>query len=158
MNTARASFSVVCFAMVTISIASCTFGARTKGERNDIDAAAKTVLALDRKWGQAYITGDVDFVDSLLATDWQGQFDGKINTRANELAELRAGRSQSAENTIDDARVRVYGDTAIVVAHEQVKYRDEGGEHTLNWRITDVFVREHSRWLVVVSHGSTMSN
>jgi hypothetical protein len=129
-----------------------TAGSRHAGE----DAAA--VLKLDREWGQAYVKGDIEFVDRILAPDWRGWTDHEGSDKASELAEFRAGHSKAQENLIDDARVRVYEDTAVVEARERVRYRDETGEHWLTWHITDVFVREGEQWQVVTSHGSTLPN
>ena len=120
--------------------------------------AEATVLELDREWGQAYVKGDVDFVDRILAPDWRGWTDHEGSDKASELAELRAGRSTSLDNIIDNARVRVYGDAAVVEARERVRYRDGAGEHWLTWHITDVFVRRGDQWQVVTSHHTTLPN
>lgn len=117
-----------------------------------------TVLELDRAWGQAYVKGDIGFVDRILAPDWRGWTDHEGSDKVSELAEFRAGRSKSLENIIDNARVRVYGDAAVVEARERVRYRDEAGEHWLTWHITDVFVHNGTRWQVVTSHQSTLPN
>lgn len=126
------------------------------GQRTGSDADAAQVLALDRAWGQAYVGGDVAFVERLLAPDWQGWLDGELTDRATEIAALRAGHRQSDWNSIDEPRVRVYGDTAVVEARERVRYHDADGEHAVAWQITDVFVRRHGVWQVVATHESSI--
>jgi ketosteroid isomerase-like protein len=116
------------------------------------------VLELDRAWGQAYAKGDIDVIDRTLAPDWRGWLDTKGSDKATELAEFKAGKNRSLENIIDNARVRIYGDTAVVEARERIRSRDETGEHWLTWHITDVFVRQGGQWQVVASHGSTIPN
>jgi ketosteroid isomerase-like protein len=120
--------------------------------------AEATVLALERAWGQAYVTGDIAFVDKMLAPDWRGWTDTEESDKPHELAEFRAGHSKSLENIIDKARVRVYGDVAVVEARERVRYRDGSGEHWLTWHITDVLVHTGTQWQVVTSHQSTLPN
>ena len=61
-------------------------------------------------------------------------------------------------NIIDNARVRVYGDAAVVEARERVRFQDAGGEHWLTWHFTDVFVRRSAGWQVVASDQSTIPN
>jgi Mg/Co/Ni transporter MgtE len=116
------------------------------------------VLEIDRAWGQAYVKGDVDVIDHTPAPDWRGWLDTEGSDKATELAEFNAGKNRSLENIIDNARVRVYRDTAVVEARERVRFRDESGEHWRTWHITDVFVKHDDRWQVVVSHGSTIPN
>ena len=116
------------------------------------------VLELDRAWGQAYVKGDIDVIDRTLAPDWRGWLDIEGSDKSTELAEFKAGKNRSLENIIDNARVRVYGNTAVVEARERVRFRDEKGEHWLTWHITDVFVEQGGRWQVVASHGSTIPN
>jgi ketosteroid isomerase-like protein len=121
-------------------------------------ATEAAILELDRAWGQAYVKDDIDFVDRILAADWRGWTDHEGSDKASELAEFRAGRSRALENIIDNARVRIYGNTAVVEARERMRYRDEAGEHWLTWHITDVFVRSGEQWQVVTSHQSTVPN
>ena len=116
------------------------------------------VLELDRAWGQAYVKGDIDVIDRTLAPDWRGWLDIEGSDKSTELAEFKAGKNRSLENIIDNARVRVYGNTAVVEARERVRFRDEKGEHWLTWHITDVFVEQGGQWQVVASHGSTIPN
>jgi ketosteroid isomerase-like protein len=120
------------------------------------DLAAAQVLELDRAWGQAYVKGDADFVERLLAPDWVGWLDGERTDRATELTELRAGHRHSDWNSIDEPRIGVYGETAVLEARERVRYHDEDGERTVAWRITDVFVRRHGVWQVVATHESSI--
>lgn len=120
--------------------------------------AETTVLELDRAWGQAYVRGDIDYVDRILSPDWRGWTDHKGSDKATELAEFRAGHSKSLENIIDNTRVRVYGDAAVVEGRERVRYRDGSGEHWLTWHIADVFIRRGDSWQVVASHQSTIPN
>jgi len=116
------------------------------------------VLEIDRAWGQAYVKGDIDVIDRTLAPDWRGWLDTEGSDKATELAEFKAGKNRSLENIIDNARVRAYGNTAVVEARERVRFRDDTGDHWLTWHITDVFVRHGGQWQVVASHGSTIPN
>ena len=110
------------------------------------------VLELDRAWGQAYVEGDIAVIDRTLAPDWRGWLDTEGSDKATELAEFKAGKNRSLENIIDNARVRVYGNTAVVEARERVRFRDNTGEHWLTWHITDVFVE--AGWTMASGHFS----
>lgn len=147
--------------LVAIATAACNGSGApasiaTAGHRDQ--GVEATALELDRAWGQAYVKGDIEFVERILAPDWRGWTDHEGSDRASELAEFRSGRSKSLENIIDNARVRAYGDVVVVEARERVRYRDETGEHWLTWHITDVFARNGTQWQVVTSHQSTLPN
>jgi hypothetical protein len=142
--------------LVSISAGACSNSQTTSSVGHTDKDAEATVLELDRAWGQAYVNDDIGFVERILAPDWRGWTDLAGSDKASELAEFRAGRSKSLENIIDNARVRVYVDAAVVEARERVRYRDETGEHWLTWHITDVFVRNGTQWQVVASHQSTL--
>ena len=125
MRTSTTPRTVLYVVLVAAFLASCSDHRSTSKDSGDQAARSVTdiVLELDRQWGQAYVKNDFDFVDRLLAPDWQGWLDGKAETKAEAMVEFRAGHSSSLENMIDDARVRVYGDTALVEARERVRYR-----------------------------------
>lgn len=150
-----------CGFIVMASMVSCSgssFVAPNQRVGPPTQVSEATILELDRAWGQAYVTGDVNFVDRILAPDWRSWTDLEGSNKESELADFRAGRSKSLENIIDDARVRVYGSAAVVEARERVRYRDEAGEHWLTWHITDVFILHGTQWQVVTSHQSTIPN
>ena len=151
MTAQNAAMRVTLAFVVVLALTGCA-----AGPASTVGATADAVLALDRAWGQAYVTGDIAFVERLLAPDWQGWLDGELTDRATELAEFRAGHRHADANVIDDERVRVYGDTAIVEARERVRYHDDSATQALGWRLTDVFVRQQGRWQVVATHESSL--
>ena len=50
-----------------------------------------SLLALDRRWGQAYVHEDSAFVASFVAEDWRGWFDDHADNKASVLAAVRNG-------------------------------------------------------------------
>jgi len=123
-------------------------------------AIQDSLLALDRRWGQAFVNGhDSVFVAGLLADDWIGWFDEAPTTRAESMAELRTGAPRLLEDIVDEATVRVFGDAAVIQARERNRVRDpNGGEHWETRHITDVFVHRGGRWVIVASHDSRIPN
>jgi len=160
MPSSRTVGSPYCALFMAVVVASCS-GHRVESAHAPAASSAeieREVLELDRAWGHAYVTGDIEFVDRLLSPDWHSWTDHNGSNKTTELAEFRAGHSKSLENIIDDARVRVYGDAAVVEARERVRFKDLSGEHWLTWRITDVFIRRGDSWQVVATHQSTIPN
>ena len=58
---------------------------------------------------------------------------------------------------LDDLKVRVYGDTAIVFGLETEKSTIHGKDMSGQHRFTDVFVKRDGRWQAVASHLSRVS-
>jgi len=118
-----------------------------------------SLLALDRQWGQSYVTGDSVFVAGLLADDWIGWFDDAQQDKAAALGDLRTGAPRLLDDILDEATVRVFGTTAVIQARERNRVAD--GTPTGHWEtrhITDVFVLRHGRWVIVASHDSRIPN
>ena len=121
-------------------------------------SVSDSILKLDQAWGQSYVTGDSNFVKSLLAPDWIGWFDEAESTKATTMAQFRAG-DRSLEDIVDNARVRMFGPSiAVVQARERNRVKDGKGSHWETRHITDVFERRDGRWVVVASHDSRIPN
>jgi len=55
---------------------------------------------------------------------------------------------------IDDVRVRVFGDAAVVTGRTHGAGEVAGTPYDVVIRFTDVFVRRNGRWEAVASHAS----
>jgi Domain of unknown function (DUF4440) len=161
MNLNSSSGWIAC-TVLTAAIAGFVLAASGDAPPEQTVAAQRTsadeakILEIERAWGQAYVKGQLDVISQTLAPDWRGWLDESGWDRAAELAQFKAGRNRSLENIIDQARVRIYGDTAVVEARERVRVADESGDHWITWHITDVFVRDAEKWQVVATHESTI--
>jgi hypothetical protein len=120
---------------------------------------ADSLLRLDQRWGQSYVTGDSAFVAGFMADDWIGWFDDSQQDKSSTLAELRTGAPRLLEDIVDQATVRVFGTMAIIQARERNRVPDSTATgHWETRHITDVFVKRNGRWQVVASHDSRIPN
>lgn len=119
---------------------------------------ADSLLALDRRWGQAYVTGDSAFVAGLLADDWIGWFDDHQENKASALAQVGTHAPRLLEDIVDQATIQVFGTTAVIQARERNRVRDAKGSHWETRHITDIFMERNERWVVVASHDSRIPN
>jgi ketosteroid isomerase-like protein len=58
--------------------------------------------------------------------------------------------------TVDQIRVRLYGDTAIVSGRTRATVSGTAPQ-TVTLRFTDVFVRREERWIAVSSHATRLA-
>jgi ketosteroid isomerase-like protein len=115
----------------------------------------KAVEALEQQWLQSQKTNNPDLVAPLLADKFVGTAsDGKVNGKAEELADAKATKYDSIE--YEDVKVTVFGDTAIATGGSKAKGINASGkpldEHV---RWTDTWVKMPSgKWQCVASQSS----
>ncbi len=117
----------------------------------------KAVLALENQWMQSQNTNNPDLVEPLLADKFIGTgADGKVSTKAQELADAKASKYTSM--VYEDVKVTAFGDAAIATGASKATGTGADGkpmnEHV---RWTDTWVKMPSgKWQCVASHVSLM--
>jgi len=118
----------------------------------------QALIQTERDWAQALVTGDQAALDRILAADWiVTNGDGQLLTKAQELAPWKSGAVKYTAFTVDDFKVRVFGDTAIVAGRSTVNGTENGKDISGQERFTDVFVRRDGRWQAVSTHVSRVA-
>ena len=111
------------------------------------DLAALT--ALNRDYIHSVQHGDVRRFDEILAEDFLcSNPDGSLVDRKGFLAQT-ARPVTITGLAIDDVKVRILGDVAII--HARTTYKTADGERR-NGRYTDVWARRDGKWLAVSAH------
>ncbi len=118
----------------------------------------QTIIQLERDWNQATLTKDFKTLNRIIADDWIGvDFKGMQSTKAESLAELKAGESGNQEVELGDMTVRVFGNTAVVIGSDTEKSRYQGKDSSGKYAWMDVFVKRNGRWQVVASESTRIS-
>jgi len=113
------------------------------------------LIDLENDWLQAFFKNDGAFADRFLADDYMGTDEhGDVKTKAQEIAEIRAGAHLSTSGVLDNIRVRVYGDAAVVTGRRIMKGLFQGKEFRSPYLWTDIFIKHGGRWQCVASHVS----
>ncbi len=119
------------------------------GERSEDE---QTLIRIQREWAEARVKGDSSYTRRLEAEDctivWP---DGRIVNKRGDLQTM-TGDIVFTEFKIDDLRVRLYGDTGIVVGQGTIR-ADKGKQDLLDGKFvwTDTFVKQGGQWKVVAS-------
>lgn len=117
------------------------------------------ISGIEQQIAKAWVARDRATIDEILAPDWSViDAAGHVLTKQQVMRESFDSADRRIEAmTIDDVRVRTFGDTAVATGrtHASGSYRGTSGSVVL--RFTDVFVRHDGRWRVVASHGSTVT-
>ncbi len=113
--------------------------------RSDLDALA----TLNRDYINSVQQGDVGRFDEILAEDFLcSNPDGSLVDKAQFLAQT-ARPVTIGGLAIDDVRIRILGDVAII--HARTSYVTAEGERR-HGRYTDVWARRGGSWLAVSAH------
>jgi ketosteroid isomerase-like protein len=104
---------------------------------------------LNRGYIRSVATSDVGWFDANLSDDFlNSNPDGSLVDRAGFLAQI-ARPVQIRNLDIEDVRIRVIGDTAII--HARTIYARPDGEPGAG-RYTDIWARQNGRWVCVAAH------
>jgi|tagenome__1003787_1003787.scaffolds.fasta_scaffold20725300_2 ketosteroid isomerase-like protein len=131
-------------------------------QRGQADAQTKReLLALQDRWAEARIKGDVDFLEHFYAQEFRIQaMNGNVATRSEDIAMFDRVR-RGDPNTITpqyihdvDMGVSVYCDTAVVTGVENLKGTNRGVYGEMALRFTNLFVRRDGRWQLALHHST----
>ena len=134
------------------------FTSHTQGVREirftAVQAQAVDFAQIEHQLARAWVDSNRATIDRIIAPDWTTiSITGRMLTRAEVMAEFfRDGKSPIAKMTIDDVRVRLLGDVAVVTGRTAA--RAIGSDADVVLRFTDVFALRDGRWQVVASQGT----
>ena len=128
----------------------------------EVALAGHDVIALAGTYANAIVERDVGTLERLLADDFVDVSpDGTVSPRAAFIAEYAhppatAPVFESAVFDAADARVRAYGDTAVVTGRST--WRGNAGGHAFTGVLvsTMVVVHRDGQWRIAASHSSAL--
>jgi uncharacterized protein (TIGR02246 family) len=122
--------------------------AQTRGTEQEL-------VALEHTWKDAVVKRDAAalqllYADEYISTDQEGM----VWTKAQDIAidTDTAAPSRVTSYKLDDLKVRVYGEVAIVTGRNTTTGTLFGKTASTKSRFTDVFVKRNGRWQCVANH------
>ncbi len=113
---------------------------------------AAELVALADDWARAIAGNDTEQIAGVMADEWVIVSEAGISTKEEFLSAVRSDAlTHSAMDRITPARVRVYGDTAILTARVTNTAHYGGERFDADEWTTDVFVLRNGRWQCVLS-------
>jgi len=124
--------------------------------RSQESADIAELSKLEQVWNDAYVHGNVEPLERLLADDLiVTMTDMTVLTKAQSVGLLRSGHLKFPRYETSDIRIRVYNDAAVVTGRLQRTRTINGKDVDDDWRFTKVYVRRSGNWQVVAWHAST---
>lgn len=113
------------------------------------------LLVLERLWNEAQVNRDSSALDALVSdrfidTEW----DGDVSDKAKFLADIRDPQFKPTSVSIQEAKVNLFGDTAVITGLYRSRGTYQGKSYDHLGRFTDTWIQGNGKWQCVASHTS----
>jgi ketosteroid isomerase-like protein len=139
---------------VNLKNALCVIGIITALPASANEPALPGVATLLKRqsdaWDAAIIRKDRRAVAANMADSFmQIDSNGRIADKKHFLDDITAPNLTITPYVVDDFRIRVYGNAALLTGSTDMHGTMNGKPFTTHYRYTDVYVKEHGSWKVV---------
>ena len=115
----------------------------------------QVIKQLEQEWAEALVKRDQAVIDLITASDWMlTDPEGSLVTKAQADADLKSRVLKFESYKLDELKVRVYGDSAVVHGLDTERSSYKGKDTTGQYRFTDVFVKRNGRWQAIATHAT----
>jgi len=105
----------------------------------------RQVEKLEETWRLAQLNGDAETMDRLLSDEYIGiTMNGQIVTKTQQLDRMRSRTISLSKIDLDDVKVKLIGQTAVVTSRATVEGTNEGESVHGTYRYTRVYIRTAS--------------
>ena len=127
-----------------------------KKARPPIRAVEAELIELESKLSEALVREDATVLNRLWRKDLVFTFpNGSVSNKAQRLAGQKpSAQSAQSTNTNDEAKVHLYGNTAVVTVLSTWKGKAGTQEYSDQYQATHVWVKQQGRWQLVAAHVS----
>ncbi len=114
-------------------------------------------MAVATAWDGTMVQNDADAIGQYMADDWTivGS-DGTMSDKRTFLSLVKSGALSHNVMSSEDIRIRIYGDTAVLLARGVSGGSYQGQPFREVERSSNVFVKQEGRWRCVMTHLSRL--
>ena len=151
-------FTFVVFAAALASLALGQMGEKQEKATGSGKASVEQSLKkLEHEWVDATVKMDTATLDRILADDWVAQGPMGPASKAEVLADIKPGNEKLESINLGDMKVRVFGDTAVVLGSDDEKSSYKGKDTSGHYLWMDVFVKRNGHWQAVASNSTVVN-
>ncbi len=122
-------------------------------------ADANALIDIENAWPDAMAKKDVSFIDRVYADDITDIGpDGSLNTKSQDIDDLKSGKFVVDHGTVSDLQPRVYGDFAVVTGVADLAGQYNGQDITGRYRYTDTYTKQSGQWKLVATQATKIMN
>jgi hypothetical protein len=139
----------------TASIGPQENAATSTGSSADLQEQIKQ---LERDRQDAFVRNDIVTLDQRTADDYTTiNSSGKISDKAQMMSNLRAGKTKVQSVKLDEMKVRVYGNTAVLTGRYQDTSVKDGIQKEAHALFMRIFVKDNGHWQAVAYQQTSIS-
>jgi hypothetical protein len=116
------------------------------------------LVQLEHAWTEAQVHEDLNGLDRAMADDYIGQGPVGAFTKAQYMADAKAGYLNMESQTLGPLKVRLFDTVAIVTGSDDEVSSYRGRDISGRYIWTDVWVRRNGRWQLVASQAAAASH
>ena len=121
------------------------------------DSQPAKLLVMEHLWNEAQVNHDARALDGMIGASFiNTEYDGEVSDKAKFLADIKDPHFNLTSLTIQDLKVSMYADSAVVAGAYRTKGTYEGKAYEHVGRFTDTWVYAEGRWQCVASHTSLL--
>jgi ketosteroid isomerase-like protein len=120
--------------------------------------AEQELITVENAWKQAVVNRDAASLQRLYADEYLSMDqEGMVWDKAQDIAIDTTGGSRLASYNLEDLKVRLYGNVAVVTGSNTSEGTFHGSAAEGQSRFTDVFVKRDGRWQCVTTQVTPMA-
>ena len=92
------------------------------GRAQSANAVEQELIKVENGWSDAVVKRDGPALQRLYADEYlYTDSDGVVRSKSQDIADITSGRAKIASFALDDLKVHVYGETAVVTGRNTLK-------------------------------------
>jgi len=125
----------------------------------DVKSDQDTLIELEMMWDEAFHSQDAAFIETILAPEFLATYgDGTRGDRDKELALVHEQNQQIDSSHLENFRIEVFRDTAVVWFTQVLVGPVQGVPTEVQYQYMDVWVIRDGKWLCVGSQSTRVGS
>lgn len=139
--------SILAIAVLIIAVSPVVLCQTASNRVDRKSKAEREVLRLENKRVQALLRDDTATLHRIYSDDYTVMSTiGLVKNKADVMQDFRSGNLKYESFTLDEVKVRVYGNTAVVTGLSTQKARDKDQDISGQFYFTRVYVKQSGWW------------
>jgi ketosteroid isomerase-like protein len=119
------------------------------------DSQQNKLLVMEHLWNEAQVNRDAGVLQAMIGDSFVNtEYDGEVSDKSKFLADIKDPQFKPTSLTIQDVKVTMYADVAVVIGSYHAKGTYQGKSYEHFGRFTDTWVYAQGRWQCAASHSS----